>query len=102
MRYQLRFYTVKPGAMEDWLAEWNAHVLPLRRKFGFEVIGPWVADDENLFVWVLGYGGEDGWEAADAAYYDSQERKSLRPDPARHLAKAEQWLMRKVPWSWEG
>jgi hypothetical protein len=97
VRYQLRLYTVKPGAMESWVAEWTAHVLPLRRTFGFDVIGPWIADEENLFVWILGFGGEGGWEVADAAYYDSQERSSLSPDPARHLAKTEQWMMRKVP-----
>jgi hypothetical protein len=83
--------------MEDWLAEWSAHVLPLRRAFGFDVIGPWVNDDESLFVWILGYDGEAGWAAADAAYYDSAERKSLAPDPARHLLKTEQLMVRSVP-----
>jgi hypothetical protein len=81
--------------MEDWLAEWSAHVLPLRRAFGFDVIGPWVNDDEDLFVWILGYDG--GWARADAAYYDSAERKSLAPDPARHLLKTEQFMVRSVP-----
>jgi hypothetical protein len=83
--------------MEDWLAEWSAHVLPLRRAFGFDVIGPWVNDDEDLFVWILGYDGEEGWARADAAYYDSAERKSLAPDPARHLLKTEQFMVRSVP-----
>jgi len=83
--------------MEDWLAEWSAHVLPLRRAFGFDVIGPWVNDDEHLFVWILGYDGEAGWADADAAYYDSAERKALAPDPARHLLKTEQLMVRSVP-----
>jgi hypothetical protein len=86
-------YTIRPGAMHDWLAEWRAQVLPLRRTFGFEVLGPWVSDDEDLFVWILGYDGQEGWDAADAAYYESQERKSMIPDPARHLAKTEQWML---------
>jgi hypothetical protein len=90
--FQLRIYTVRAGEMEQWLDEWRAHVMPLRRKFGFEVIGPWVVDDENRFVWILGHEGE--WAAADAAYYESDERKSLEPDPARHLANVETWMMR--------
>jgi hypothetical protein len=94
VEYQLRLYTVNPGAMPEWLAEWRARVLPLRRKFGFEVLGPWVVEDEDLFVWILGYGGDEGWEAADAAYYESAERTSMQPDPARHLASTQQWLMR--------
>jgi hypothetical protein len=83
--------------MEDWLAEWSEHVLPLRRAFGFDVIGPWVKCDEDLFVWILGYDGDEGWASADSAYYDSSERRSLVPDPARHLVKTEQWMMRSVP-----
>ena len=93
MEYQLRIYTVRAGEMGDWLDEWQRHVLPLRQKFGFEVVGPWVIDGEDRFVWILGYEGED-WAAADAAYYESEERRSLRPDPARHLAGVETWMMR--------
>lgn len=94
MEYQLRIYTVRPGEMEAWLEEWRRQVLPLRRKFGFEVTGPWVIEAEGRFVWILGYEGEQGWAAADAAYYESEERKSLRPDPARHLARVETSMMR--------
>ena len=93
MEYQLRIYTVRAGEMEDWLDEWHRHVLPLRRRFGFEVVGPWVIDGEDRFVWILGFGGED-WAAADAAYYKSEERRSIVPDPARHLAGVESWMMR--------
>lgn len=94
MEYQLRIYTVRPGEMEEWLEEWRRHVLPLRRKFGFAVTGPWVIEAEDRFVWILGYEGEQGWAAADAAYYESEERKSLRPDPARHLSRVETSPMR--------
>jgi hypothetical protein len=94
VEYQLRIYTVRAGEMEEWLDEWRRHVLPLRRTFGFEVVGPWVTEEEDRFVWILGYDGERGWAAADAAYYESEERKSLQPDPARHLAGVETWMMR--------
>jgi hypothetical protein len=33
------------------------------------------------------------WEEADAAYYASPERTTMQPDPARHIAKSEHWLM---------
>jgi len=53
-----------------------------------------VIEAEGRFVWILGYEGEQGWAAADAAYYESEERKSLRPDPARLLARVETSMMR--------
>ena len=32
-------------------------------------------------MWVISYDGPD-WDAAQRAYYESPERKALRPDPA--------------------
>ena len=96
MEYQLRIYTVGAGAMDAWIGEWRRHVEPLRRRFGFQVIGPWVIAAEDRFVWILGYDGADGWQAADEAYYASAERRAIDPDPARHLLHADQWMMRPV------
>jgi hypothetical protein len=90
---QLRIYTIKPGEMADWLQEWRATVLPLRVKLGFVVLGPWVIEEQNLFVWILRYAGPGSFDEADAAYYESAERKTLDPDPARHLARTEHRMM---------
>ncbi len=86
---QLRMYTIKEGKMAEWLDGWTRGVLTLRRKFGFRVDGAWVVPDENRFIWILSYDGTDGFEARDAAYYDSPERKSMTPDPAPLIEKAE-------------
>jgi hypothetical protein len=51
---------VKPAAMSVWLDEWRRHVEPLRRKHGFEVVGPWVIGAEDKFAWILAYAGEQG------------------------------------------
>ena len=94
--YQLRMYTVKPGEMAEWLAEWQEKVAPLRRKFGFEIVGAWTIEASNRFVWIIGHPGPESWEDVDRAYYSSPERKSLEPDPARHLATTEHWLMHEA------
>lgn len=91
-RFQLRRYTVKPGEMHDWLAEWREKVKPLRAKLGFEVVGAWTAAGDQ-FVWIIRYGGPLSWEEADRAYYSSPERKALSPDPARHLAATDTLIM---------
>lgn len=82
--------------MGAWAVEWRRHIEPLRRRFGFEVIGPWVVEDEDRFVWILGHGGDDGWQAADDAYYASAERRAIEPDPARHLLHTDHCMMRSA------
>jgi hypothetical protein len=84
MRLQLRDYLVKPGEMDAWIAEWARHVRPLREAMGFKVLGAWAVRAEDRFVWILGH---DDFDAADERYYASPERRSLDPDPARHLAE---------------
>ena len=93
---QLRIYQIKAGKMEEWLEGWTRGVLPLREKLGFRIDGAWVVREENTFVWILTYDGPEGFEARDAAYYASQERKALRPDPAPLIEKSETYLMASV------
>jgi hypothetical protein len=96
MRYQLRIYTVKRGEMADWVKEWDAKIRPLRVQKGFQVLGAWSLDGSDRFVWILGYDGPEGWDAAEKRYYASPERVALDPDPARHLEKTEKWFMSPV------
>jgi hypothetical protein len=95
--FQLREYTVKPGEMDEWIAEWRSKVVPLRTKHGFEVVGAWTVDGTDQFMWIVEYVGAKSWEEADAEYYGSPERNALDPNPARHLAKTATRLMTFVP-----
>jgi hypothetical protein len=81
LRFQLREYTVEEGKLDDFVREWRELVLPLRLAQGFNVLGPWVERGSSRFVWIVGYDGD--LEAANEAYYDSYERKTMHPDPAR-------------------
>ena len=96
MEWQLRTYTIAEGALEAWTSEWAEHVAPLRRRFGFRVLGPWVDDACPTFVWLLGYSGPDGFAAADARYYASPERASIEPNPARHIVAQETVMLREA------
>lgn len=81
---QLRVYRIADGHLADFVAEWRAGVLPLRRRFGFQ-IEAWTDAAESTFVWVVRYGGPGTIEDADRAYYASPEREALQPDPARWI-----------------
>jgi NIPSNAP len=93
--HELRIYTTRQGELAAWISEWKSLIVPLRKKFGFDVVGAWTVDEER-FVWILRYEGPKSWEDAEAEYYASPERKALDPDPARHLDKTEHILMREV------
>lgn len=95
-RSQLRIYKIQDGKMEEWLAGWIGGVRPLRLKFGFRIDGAWVVPDTNIFVWILRHEGPEGFEARDVDYYNSDERKSMRPDPASLIVKAETYMMTAV------
>jgi hypothetical protein len=70
--------------MAEWVSEWSRCIRPLRKRFGFRVVGAWTIAHEDRFVCILAHGD---FEAADRNYYDSAERRALEPDPARHLAR---------------
>ncbi len=84
MRYQLRDYRVLPGRMDDFVTLWRAQVVPLREQLGFLVVGAWSNPETDRFVWIVGYEGD--FEAADADYYASPQRRAMSPDPAELLA----------------
>lgn len=94
MDYQLRDYDVKPGVFDEFIAEWATNIVPLRRRFGFEVLGAWTNAERTRFVWLI---ARDDFETADRAYYASPERANLRPDITRHLSRIDTTLLRGVP-----
>jgi hypothetical protein len=82
MEIQLRDYRIRQGHIDDWIAGWERGVVPLRQQEGFVLIGAWVDRPHHRFVWVLGYPGPDGFEAAEARYHASSARLALRPNPS--------------------
>ncbi|MHB8060501.1 MAG: NIPSNAP family protein [Gaiellaceae bacterium] len=93
MEQQLRVYQVKEGRLEEWVEFWRAQVLPLRRRFGFTVLGPWVVHDESRFVWIVGHGS---FSEANAAFYGSAERSALEPEIPKYLENVEAWMLDSV------
>jgi NIPSNAP len=96
MEIQLRDYRIRQGHMDDWLAGWRSGVVPLREAAGFQLVGAWVDREHDRFVWLLGYSGADGFEAADDRYYESQQRRALHPDPAELIEETTQVMVEAV------
>ena len=90
---QIRIFTINKGKMDVFLDAWQKGVYPLRIKSGFKIEGAWVVKEKNKFIWILSYDGPEGFEAKDSAYYASQARTSLKPDPAEYIADAEKYFI---------
>lgn len=97
MTTQLRDYRVEPDAWEPFLDAWTRQVPSLRAAHGFEVRA-WAVPAEARLVWFLSYPGTvDEFEAADRAYYDSDERVAFDPDPRQYVIQAEHHFVIGVP-----
>ena len=58
--------------------------------------GAWSIEESNEFVWVISYDRSEGFAAADAAYYASEERRRLSPDPAEYMVSSDQAPAQRV------
>jgi hypothetical protein len=88
---QLRRYQLLDGAMETFVSVFTDQLVPLRKRFGFEVVGAWVLRESNEFVWIVRH--PDDFVAAEAAYYAAPERAAVRPAPGTLLERSASWMM---------
>lgn len=95
MTTQIRIYTINRGQLQQFAAEWRQNILPLRQELGFQVGGAWLLEDTSQFVWQLSYDGSD-WSEKDGAYYTSPKRLAMDPNPARLIARAEEYFALEV------
>lgn len=96
MEVQLRDYRIRSGQMDAWIAGWKGGVVPLREEFGFRILGAWVDREHDRFVWLIGYSGADGFDAANGRYYASEQRSSLRPEPSELIEEARKVMVDPV------
>jgi hypothetical protein len=82
MEHQLRTYRLREGAVDDFLALWRGHVVPARRALGFEVVGAWLDREARVFTWIARHAAPAGIEAAERAYFASDEKAAIPRSPA--------------------
>jgi len=85
MAAQLRIYDIRAGFMDEWVDLFMSQIVPPRRQYGFEILGPWVSAETNQFVWIARYDGPLGWDEAVDRYYHSPERSSIEFDPKDYI-----------------
>ena len=93
---QMRLFTINRGKLDDFVKAWLKGVYPLRLKHGFTIPAAWAVPETNQFMWALCYEGPEEWDAKEAAYYGSEERGALDPDPRQLIARVERWFITPV------
>ena len=96
MTSQFRLYTINKGELQQFADEWNQTVRPLRIVRGYKIPEAWLITERNQFAWILRYPGPRTWDEMERAYYASPARLAFDPDPARLIARAEQYFMKSV------
>ncbi|HEX3872632.1 MAG TPA: hypothetical protein VHW26_00695 [Solirubrobacteraceae bacterium] len=89
----MRIYLIKDGLLDEFVDFWRAEIIPLRRRFGFEVAGAWADEESRTFAWVVTHAD---FERAAAEYYASPDRKALSRDPGEFIESSELRLMESV------
>jgi hypothetical protein len=84
-RTQLRIYTLDPARAEEFVRHFAEQLVPLRTTYGFSIDAAWLAEDHTRFTWVTSHDCPDGWDAAEAAYYNSPERTSFPFNPGEYI-----------------
>lgn len=94
---QLRDYRIVADELDRFVEEWSTHLAPLRRACGFEIAGAWSVPEENRLIWLLIHpDGWDAFEAAEARYFASPERRAFDPDPARLIEEQHNTRLTRV------
>ena len=97
MTAELRDYVIAEGHLDDFVAAWRAGVVPLRERFGFRIEAAWTVPEERRFMWILAHDApEEEWRALNDAYYASDERVALSPDPAQWVEESRQSFLDPV------
>lgn len=98
MLVQLRTYNLRPGALDRWVEVFTGEIQPLRESLGFSVPAAWTEPERDRFVWLMAFAGtREDWEARDAAFHASPERRALRPDPAELIVSIETRFVDLLP-----
>ena len=86
---QLRTYTINRGMMDSWLKVFNEEIRPIHDKIGMPISATFVNADRNEFIWIRNFNSADEIPEKEAAYFASDERKTLGDKPTSHIAKIE-------------
>lgn len=96
MKKQLRIYKIKSGELYHFLEEWDEKIKPLRINLGFLIPHAWVDKENNQFIWILQLENGNDWEKLEKEYFNSEERISMKPNPARNIISMENYFIEEI------
>lgn len=72
MFFELRFYPVKPGKMEEWVKQMDEVVVPFQVSKGITFVASFVSmDNPDEYIWIRRFESEEEKERLYKAIYES-------------------------------
>lgn len=72
MFFELRFYPVKPGKMEEWVKQMEEVVIPFQVSKGISFVGSFVSlENPDEYIWIRRFESEEEKERLYKAIYES-------------------------------
>ncbi len=77
MIVEVRTYRVTPGRRAEFIEVFEKRSVPLQRKYGMAVLGPFLdTENPNRFVWLRGFPSLEERDRMKAAFYGGDEFKN--------------------------
>jgi hypothetical protein len=71
---ELKRYNIKSDSWNEFLEVWKK-LLPIRKRFGFNILFALIDKERNIFTWAISHPGD--FEAATNSYQSDLERVAL-------------------------
>ena len=77
---EVRTYRAQPGQRSEAMAILRTEVFPVQRALGMALLGPFIGEDDDSFVWLRGFRNERGHAALAESFYATRAWKTrIRP-----------------------
>ena len=86
---QLRIYTINRDMMPSWSKLFNEVLVSIQEQYGMKIDSAWTNEANTEFVWVRSFDDADDIKEKEAAFYSSDEWKSVSDKARSHIAKSE-------------
>ncbi|WP_163834710.1 NIPSNAP family protein [Spartinivicinus ruber] len=81
MLYELRYYYIQPGMINDFIKIMETCIIPFQLSQGMLVIGSFIdTEDENCYIWLRRYKNkEEKQQLYDRVYGSDHWKNNIRP-----------------------
>ena len=99
MLFELRQYRTHPGQRDNWVKFMDEVIIPFQTSKGMTIVGSWVGEEEDdLYVWVRRFEGEEERQRLYREVYESDHWKNtIAPRIPEMMDRERMKVSRMIP-----